>query len=347
MSFPNPFAIGFVIVAAGLVLSADFFTQARNTGVALNAFSKEDYLATLEQRVQETSAWIEKKQVQSELARDHLPEPPDGWIREAWDVESIDIDAITSGMHMLDKSRAKKEYIAARLVAKDDVWQYRRENEVLRIFVRFDRKKYVPKVPISGWLTEQFAPFDKPRYVPYALVQGVPFLKVENGRRNTLTQPLMLEAVLGDNVTLAIAGKATRRTVLELVEDIDFDALNAMLDHSLRPVGSGAPALTEVEGMTLARLHAQARNSGVELSLADMNATLISKVDDWDAFLLQKGLEDAASGRSAADGVVNAVTQDIETVSGGEVSASQTSNVRRLQLSGGRTCIGNNSRLCN
>ncbi|MEM6312430.1 MAG: hypothetical protein AAF754_20600 [Pseudomonadota bacterium] len=346
MALPNPFAIGFALVAAAILVGVDFFTQSQRQGVAVAAFTKDEYLGTLEQRFQDTLYWVEKKQVQSVSARDHLPEAPEGWTREAWDVESIDLADITRGMHMLEKSRAKKEYIAARLVADDEVWQYRRDNEVVRIFVRFDREKYVPKVPISGWLTERFAPVEKPKYIPYAVVQGVPFLKIESKRSRDMGQPLMLEAVLGDNVTLAVAGSATRRTVLELIELIDYDALNAMLDHSLRPVGSGAPNLTEVKEMTLAGIHARARNSGVELSLADMNATLISKVEDWDAFLQERGMADLSPNRSVADGVVNAVSQDIDKITASKADPSGKSGVSRLQLSGGRTCIGDASRLC-
>lgn len=347
MALPNPFAIGFVLVAAAIVVGADFFTQANKEGVSVAAFTKDEYLGTLQRRMQETAYWVEKKQVQAVSARDHLPEAPEGWTREAWDVESIDLTALTQGMHMLEKSRAKKEYTAARLVADDEVWQYRRGNEVVRIFVRFDREKYVPKVPISGWLTERFAPVEKPKYSAYAVVQGVPFLKIESSRNRDAVQPLMLEAVLGDNVTLAVAGKATRVTVLELVERIDFDALNAMLDQSLRPVGSGAPDLTEVQAMTLARLHARARNEGVDLSLAEMNSTLISKVEDWDAFLKEKGLGQGGANRSVAQDVVNAVSQDIDKITGSSAPSPAKPSVKRLQLSGGRTCIGDSSRLCN
>ena len=347
MALPNPFAFGFALVAAAIVVGADFFTQAEREGVAVASFSKDEYLGSLERRFHETVYWVEKKQVQSVPARDHLPEAPEGWTREAWDVESIDIAERTKGMHILEKSRAKKEYIAARLVADDEVWQYRKDNEVVRIFVRFDREKYVPKVPISGWLTERFAPVEKPKYIPYAVVQGVPFLKIESRRNRDLAQPLMLEAILGDNVTLAVAGSATRVTVLELIELIDYDALNAMLDHSLRPVGSGAPELSEVKAMTLARLHARARNEGVDLSLAEMNSTLISKVEDWDAFLEEKGLGDGGSKRTVAEGVANVVSQDIDNITGSGSEPSAKSGVKRIQLSGGRTCIGENSRLCN
>ncbi|MEL6118250.1 MAG: hypothetical protein AAGL92_06500 [Pseudomonadota bacterium] len=346
MALPNPFAIGFALVAASIVVGVDFATQAQRQDVAIQAFTKDAYLGTLERRVQGTVDWVEKKQVQSVSARDHLPEAPEGWTREAWDVESINLDDLTRGMHMLEKSRAKKEHIAARLVADDQVWQYRHGNEIVRIFVRFDREKYVPKVPISGWLTERFAPLKKPKYLPYAVVQGVPFLKIESGRGADVGQPLMLEAVLGDNVTLAVAGQATRVTVLELIEQINFDALNAMLDHSLRPVGSGAPELTEVKAMTLARLHARARNAGIELSLAEMNATLISKVEDWDAFLAERGLADGGSNRNVAAGVVNAVSQNIDNVTESNARPSGKQGVSRLQLSGGRTCIGQTSRLC-
>ncbi|MEM6588921.1 MAG: hypothetical protein AAF641_10775 [Pseudomonadota bacterium] len=338
----NPFAIGFAVVAAGAFVGADFWDQAGKSQTDPEAFSKHAYLDTVEQRGEDTVGWFKKKQAQSVNARDHLPDAPEGWTRDAWDVERIDLAAMTKGMNIVEKSRAKQEHIAARLVADDDVWEYRRESEVLRIFVRFDRERYEPKVPISGWLTERFAPMNKPVYSGYAVVQGVPFLKVESGRDNDLIQPLMLEAVLGDNVTLAIAGKATRQTVLELVERIDFDALNEMLDHSIRPVGSAAPKLDDNEAMTLARLHADARNRGVMLSLTDMNATLISQVDNWDAFLNERGLADATLSQSVAEGIATAVTENV----GVNSAEPEKPTVRRLQLSGGGFCAVGSSAGC-
>lgn len=248
-------------------------------------------------------------------------------------------------MKKTEASYVRVEHTNAVRVADKYVWEYRRGPEVIRAFARFHNGNHAPRRPFSGWLNEAFSPVEDPRFVPFAVVQGVPFIATE-GRSGPLRKPgVVIEAYLNDQITLAFATTATKETTLAFLNQIDFDALNKMLDVPVPGIGRHAPDITEEEANTLANLHANARNEDQPLMLSDMNVLALRGVTDFQPYVRAQGLEKAVplseeGKKERPKGLWDAINKYI-------VSQSMPSEERnRFQLSRGGFCSGDLTQAC-
>lgn len=344
MSIFNPFAFGFVCVAAVFTVGADYVVQSKAAGYSPGEYALADYLDSYGLRYSETIANRDKARRQAEPARTHLPEVPQGWERREWDLSAVDLDSILDDMSLIQQMAAKAEMKLARKAAKYDVWEYVRGDETIRLLARFTPPDADTKTagPIADLLTGTFERIDDPQHHGYAIVQGVPFFQVTDAD-GAETDQLMLEASLGDSVTLAVASDTSPKALRAVLEQIDFDNLNLMLDAPLAGVGSAAPELSPAQEQALAQLYTRARNEGESLmALFDMGFFSEAETSVFDgalAALIAAPAPEAASS-SSAQGVKRVATSDSKGVFGDQSN--------RLQLSGGRSCLGDSGgRLCN
>ena len=117
---------------------------------------------------------------------------------------------------------------------------------------------------------------------------------------------------------------------------IDFDNLNQMLDVSLPGIGASAPSLTADQELAMLQdFNAKlAAGAAAGLSVSEMIAAA------------QGGTTVDLEGGKALTG--DASAENVERVAATEGSTASKPKTNRLQLSGGRSCIGqSNGGLCN
>lgn len=325
MSIFNPFAVGFALVAAGAFVGVDYVTQSRAAGSQPGYYSFATYLESYGLRLDDTVASIDKTRRQSVEARTHLPMEPQGWQRSEWDIASIDMDALTAGMNLVEKMGVKGEMRKALKLANYEAWEYRSGDQMVRISVRFDTEMEPTETAMAGLLTGTFHPIDRPTYSPYTVIGNVPFLAVSDARNADAGSQTLLEARMGDDMIIAVAGDADATAMDGLLAQIDFDSLNQMLTEPLSYVGEGTPTLTNAQKAALAGLHARALNAGTpvleEMVTAILAGQFVEEVEEQETIVVEVEEPEAKP-------------------------VLQKPTTTRLQLSGGRTCIGDSGRLC-
>ena len=325
MSLFNPFAIGFVCVAAGAVVGVDYVLQSKAAGSNPGEYSFSTYLGNYGLRVDDTIASIDKARRQSIEARTHLPMEPQGWERVAWDIGAIDMDELTKGMDIVQSMAAKKERTKAIALANYEAWEYRKDGQVVRISASFSEEPQASETAVSGQLTGTFFPVDRPQYRPYKLVGNVPFLAVTDARQPKKVTQTLLEARLGDEILISVAADVDMATLQPLLNQIDFTNLNLMLSEPLPYLEEGADPLSNAQLMTLAGAQARALNSGEKVP-PEMVAAILAGT------FVEPAQEDVV------------VAADVDPVEA--EPEDQKPAAARLQLSGGRSCLGNDTRLC-
>ncbi|MEQ8294024.1 MAG: hypothetical protein RIA08_17615 [Roseovarius sp.] len=322
----NPYAIGFVCVAASFVVGADYVVQAKANGSFPGEYAFSEYVGSYNARLGETVSAIDTARRQSKEAHIHLPEAPEGWERRAWKDPNPDADEKLAGLPLTTQMAVRKELKKAAQVALFDTWDYVRGDEMVRLSARYIGNDSEGRgiVALGHLVSESFYGSTGPTYVPYAVVQGVPFFEV-TGEDVQGGAQLALEAFIGEDILIGVAANAEADTVRAFLELIDYDSLNLMLDEPVAGVGSAAPALTTAEELQLAESAAALRYG--EKTLAPTTG---------------QGEADAAPEPEAPAATV-------VKLNGGNALGQRTedSGVSRLQLSGGRSCLGASSgRLC-
>lgn len=312
----NPYAIGFVCVAAAFGVGVDYFVQSRASGSQPGEYAFSAYLGGYADRYQQTVASIDKARRQSAAAREHLPEAPEGWVRREWDPTDPDETDILAGMTLIEQMAYKDEKKRARKIARHDAWEYVRGDEVVRLAARYTAPDDADKAMRDAGAILSGARFGNggPRYEGYAVVQGVPFFRVLG---DDAGGALVLEAFIGDGITLGVAARARPETVRALLERVDFESLNLMLDTPLHGIGPDAPRLTPEEEVALAGVHATARYGADRVNAAPAP-------------------EEAATAAPEPRGVAS----DDREAATGVGRRREDGKPKRLQLSGGRSCLG-------
>lgn len=323
MSFFNFYSVGFVCVAGCSVVGVDYVMQAKAAGSHPGAYSFSTYVAGYGGRVDDTLAHIDKTRRQAVEARMHLPMEPEGWERVAWDIGAIDMQELTRGMNIVQSTAAKNERSKAIALANYEAWEYRRGDQVVRISASYNEEPVPSDTAISGQLTGTFFPVAAPQYRSFKFAGNVPFLAVTDAKRPKQVTQTLLEARLGDAILIAVAADADLPGVLALLEQIDFTSLNLMLPEPLPHLMEGAPQLTTTQLMTLGGFQARALNSGDPLA------------DEVVATIIAGDFVEEAEEESPA---VEEATAEVE---------EEKPEINRLQLSGGRSCLGEGSNLCN
>lgn len=270
----NYFAAAFCGLAIVAVAGADYYSQANSNGPNVGGYSVVDHLQSYGDRVTEYRADQAKAKRQSELAKVHLPEAPDGWDRLAWEPTPPSADgnvrdgmgteeqaAVAAMQNSLVGQMAMKDAIkTARRIAQNEVWLYVKGDT--SVLLRAAYKDPVEKVSFQDQMV-QIALNNMMAVTTqldgFAVIQGVPFFKVTEAWSDMdevapLDSEINLVAQLGADIELSVKSNASARELRALLDMIDYDALNLMLDKPLNYVGSTAPKLSlEQEVLIAAR----------------------------------------------------------------------------------------------
>lgn len=322
----NPYAIGFVCVAASFAVGADYFVQAKANGSYPGEYAFATYVGSYNARFGETVSAIDTARRQSKEAHIHLPEAPDGWERRAWKDPNPDADEKLASLPLTTQMAIRKELKKAAQVALFDTWDYVRGDEMVRLSARYIGNDSEERgiVALGHLVSESFYGSTGPAYVPYAVVQGVPFFEV-TGEDVRGGAALALEAFIGEDILIGVAANAEADTVRAFLELIDYDSLNLMLDEPVAGVGSAAPVLSKAQEMEIASQAAERRYGAEKLAMDAAPA------------------ESNVASEPQPEPEAPAAT--VVKLNGGDALGQDASEsgISRLQLSGGRSCIGASS----
>ncbi|TMV11730.1 hypothetical protein [Arenibacterium halophilum] len=256
---------GYIIVLgaiAGLAFGAADFLQQRTK--ADGDFTPGDYIASVFERRAEAAS---DKAAAAALAdarkiapRDHLSPAPEGWQRHDYsddlyarlvgpkaaptEQEKEIIDKIKSsplgGMFSTDQAQHSNAATA---------YLYTRGDEVVMISAKL--KGPAPKGRIGamiGAASVQLASYSKKE--GFAVIKGVNFFETIGMTQVRLDQPgpqdhRRFTGSLGNTVMIEVESRAHDDSLRQLLGDIDYDALNQMLEQPLLGVGSQAPVLSD------------------------------------------------------------------------------------------------------
>lgn len=321
----NTYAIGFVCVAAAFAVGTDYVVQAKAHGSYPGEYAFGDYVGAYNARLGETVSAYKTARRQSEAAHVHLPEAPEGWVRREWTEPHADKGEVLAGLPLIEQMALKKELKKAAQVALFDTWDYVRGDEMIRLSARFigDDSEERGIVALGHLVSESYYGESGPSYAPYAVVQGVPYFEV-SGEQAQRGAQLALEAFVGDDILIGVAANAEAETVRAFLERIDYDALNLMLDEPLARIGSNAPPLTEAQEMVIAAQAAEGRYGGAQLAMD-----------------IEMAKENIAGQREPEAEPEKPAASVVQLTGGNALGGREAdTGVNRLQLSGGRTCLG-------
>ena len=277
----NAYSLGFIGVATVALFGVDYIVQSKSAGAAPGEYSIGQYVDSITGRFAAAQAEKEKAERQAELAKVHLPEAPEGWERREWEPEledgfdisiESDADAEKELNEALNNSPVARMIQAqgnaeTRQAARDQVWEYVRGDEVIRISAKYSRPQ--KRKGFQALAMEMVATNMGMMSVleGYAVVQGVPVFRVVgmeefDPNAKDVARPLRLEAHMGREISLGVYAEAKDESVRELLALIDFDGLNAMLHTPLEGVGKAAPVLSLEEQIARAELAAEAHRKG-------------------------------------------------------------------------------------
>ncbi len=334
----NAYSIGFVCVAAVAVGGVDYVMQAQAAGKAPGQYSVTEYIGSYTDRFDETIAAHQKASRQSEPARTHLPEFADGWERREWTPDTEGHDELLKTMNILQQASFKKGIRAARTAAKYQAWEYVRGSETVRLTANFklsdpdDAERPRVTAFIDPGLQINIA-----QAKGYGVVKGVPFMKLVNIETEAGSQPggpVFLQAFLGDDMAIGVYAETDDKSLRALLEQINYDALNAMLETPLQGIGSEAPVLAQEQEAEM-----------IANAVAGFDALYYDTLEARNA-RTRAGLAGKSSKRKVGSSGASTFKK-VEGVAPVESASQQGLKPQRLKLSGGNSCLsGSAGRLC-
>ena len=247
--------VGFVLVVGLVVAGADYSRQAKKAGLSIGQLGVGGYIDTFSDRIDATkeAAALRKeasalRERQKQLAKTHLPEAPEGWIRREW--SEGDNSRIMPFLGDNASNSAMGDLLAMDVAPNErrlqrGVWVYEHGDEIIVLSANY-RKPGSARSGFSAVTVKLVTANERmlSGIKGYALVQGVAFgeniLKIEGSDPDRFRS---FSAKIGEDITLGIRASASDEAILLLLKFIDYDALNAMLDQPVQEIGTNAPAV--------------------------------------------------------------------------------------------------------
>ncbi len=257
--FGNLAILGTVAIVA--VAFLDYVNQTNRAGLSFGGLGASAWASTIGGRITDyreaSAAASVRKTLRAEAPRMLLPEAPEGWTRRDWD-PAVDGPILAPGA-VSAKDRLPEELkdnsqmatLAAaedRAVAKrnaEQVWVYEKPGALVALTL--DRRAAAAggiqgdaMAIVAGNMAAMSA------QEGFAVVQGVPFatstlfgLPPEGGEAGIRR----VDADVGAEVTISARAVGSDADLLMLLSAIDFDRINASMDHPVAGIGSAAPRL--------------------------------------------------------------------------------------------------------
>ncbi|WP_425043355.1 hypothetical protein [Primorskyibacter sp. S87] len=289
MSFVR--ASGFALICCAVALGVDYFQQSKTTEGNLNLSS---YMSTVTGRME----GFRSDRKAAELERDrekrwrvggrgYLPEPPEGWTRRAIadrDYDVADFASIRRG----DPSKSAAPLLvgiatkeAAKRAKKYDKqgWVYERDGDT--VWIRVGLHQPANMNALTGLVATTLSGFDisEAELAPLGVIGGVSFVERTHDKVSTaaLDNWSMVKAArvqdagipyrqitgrigFGQEISLSVFTDASDAVLRQLLVQIDYDGLNALLSAPIATVGNDikVPLLQQPElAMEMRNLRAE------------------------------------------------------------------------------------------
>lgn len=346
----NAYAVGFVCVAATAALGVDYVTQARQAGARPGEFALAAYAGTVPARVADALSAADKTRRQARSAREYLPQAAAGWERGKWERDAEADDAAMRGLSFLEQRALKDAIKQARKAAREEVYEYVRGADVVRLSARFEPRPGEGARPgrVTAFVSPEIDPAAA-RLEGYDIVQGVFFFRLADpatGAGADPEGPVMLQAWLGDGLAIGVYADRPVEGLPALLDAIDYGALNAMLDEPVAHVGRDALPVPEGQKARLLELAAAAHMADPAAlpAAADAGDEAASMTGAPARMAAGGGGQALSPARPAPKDTVSRLTPGQAGQAGGQ---GGNAGPKRLTLSGGRSCLGASSgRLC-
>lgn len=355
----------FLVIAAVVFGSVDYFSQAKLAGSRFGSYPLAAYMDDVKTRLSETRDTIdaarEKSQRQSVLAKMHLPDAPEGWMRREWEpglndryldgseteLEQEVLGAMDESAPMLALNKIMNDKHRRR--AREEVWEYVGPEGTIRLSARYRPQagrilsEKITTDPRSAGVESKFG-------IPkeFGTIRGVTYYVATRDFLDSSgtfpgASPVHLIAPMGRDIKLAAFVETAPETFVQLLEQIDYDALNAMLDEPLTGVGLAAPVLSDQARQALMYKIA----SAVLVDEAQMNDFVASQAANF------ANADRLAASRSGEGGGGSTFIERLfgKSVLNGDAKAkgdeAKDGGPKRLKLSGGSSCLdGSKGALC-
>ncbi len=335
--------IGFGIVMALAVLGVDLSMQARKTDQSIGQMGFAGYVDTIKGRYGEVLEARALKERQKQLAKVHLPEAPEGWTRREW-ADGDNSKILPSKHDDLNSDAEMQEALGGQMSLSfnnraREVWVYESGDEMVSLGVVYSKPKTTGGIQgvalkvIAGNISAMSST------EAFALIQGVAFGSNHLFGVQDEEKPYrVFKAGIGTDIKMIVRANASDESIHMLLNAIDYDALNAMLDHPVETVGTTMPKASAEESLQTAQdILEQKRNAirdegqAAENALKDMGRLMggFAKPDE------AADATDASDATRRADAIVT-------------VGATKI-NVGMAPVAGmpGRKCVrSKGSRLC-
>lgn len=286
----NYFAIGFAGLAALTAGALDYSLHLYRGEAASGS-----YMASVQSRMGTLVAKGMADAPPEVLASQHLPLAPAGWERRAFDLGATgtlahgDMDEIEEVLltsfddsplfSALNKGEASnKNDRAAR-----EVFEYIRPAAYIRLgaaHAERSGKVFREKLMRDPKSTDVTLSFGAPEV--FGVVQGVIFYVAKRDAFDSTpvipgSKPLFLRGYIGDDIRLTVYAQAPAEALVQMLNAIDYDALNAMQARPATAVGSALGPMPDAQKrLLLARAKQLFAARGGSLSEADPSASKAS-----------------------------------------------------------------------
>ncbi|MCZ4351603.1 hypothetical protein O4H61_03660 [Roseovarius aestuarii] len=358
----NFFAFGFAAVAISAVGAVDYINQANRAGQTPGSYGVSSYVRSFGERYTETREASALDARQRVKAKTHLPESPDGWQQQVFVPAEggADLHADLDNRTVIDDPNAdfltaqtrKSDRATAQREAKAKTLEYLRGDQIVRLSAAFEKPEDHDSVSdIAVALAGAGLKGLGGNWDGYAVIQGVPFFRNIHVGPAELPQSgpvrLKLLAMISPQITLEVEARATETDLRALLEQVDYAALNAMLDNPLPAVGPEAPAIAPAQQAAVASLALEAMRKGQAAHLEGLQERALALVDAQAGRAIPDDKADHAKSSDSAFGKLKNLFGGGARDDAKKSGQADKAKPARLQLSGGSSCLeGSSGRFC-
>ena len=254
-------AVGFGCILAFVVLGVDYHQQTLKSELELGELTPGAYLNTITARfsdVQEAKqAQVAENERKSRVragARGYLPDAPEGWTRReliAGDnsqimppervVSEIEQEALDASPMLKNMASASEK--RAFETRNAQTWVYERGDEIIAVRARFAEAPKGNSITANAMMMVAGNMEAMSVQDGWGVIQGVAFGKYRSFQRDEELPYETLTAVIGfgDEIKISVHTNASDTATRDILNQIDYDGLNALLPRPVDHVGSTAP----------------------------------------------------------------------------------------------------------
>ncbi len=293
----NVYSLGFVCVAATAVAGVDYYTQSTKGGYALGQMPLDAYFASYSDRMSQASADKAAEKAEKERqtawkrgAQEYLPEAPEGWTRrsltEGDNASVMPYKPASSnnnvGASLLETMNAREQRAEDRKRAERS-WVYENGSEAIYVEVKlYERPSSNSMIGLVAATIEgisfNFGESEK----GYAVIGGVGYVEQfgMDGKRPHHFRVLNATLGFGHEAQIMVHANASTESTRQILANIDYDGLNALLPQPMATVGNGVVLDEELSEVAVAKqMHdlrsefLQLRATEAQYRMANMDAT--------------------------------------------------------------------------